>query len=285
MRQSLATAGYFTLVNMSNKVYAETQPGGLPVFITDVNRTVRDCIMNNSIEIESVWVKCVNETFLVNVSMGRLVDLANRELGITLTYYVHDVWVMDSAPMEVTFWVNVSYNVSDTFASWTVHGDILSVPISAKSVPDPFYEALRARGTTTESRGFNLTGLRWSQFDATSFDLFYENRSYMTKQGLAPSVLMRYEGDTGPSACCGIESLINRDSLASSTNYQNYSMTDHQMILHIVSPSTKFNCRDGEVRTYVVSSGNHLGLDLYTYDNPYNISKNLARKGALCSYP
>ncbi len=283
--QSLAVIGFLTLQRMSEKV------GGDGSFLAgELNTTVRGCILNNTIDMSPVE-QCVNDTYLINNTLDLLSQLVLDELSITLTYTLNDAWVTEEVPLEVRFWLNFSYNISDPFASWVVEGVVVSSSVSVIGLEDPYYAYLRGNGLTTEYRNFSLAERRPSQFNSTVFDEFYDNRSYIVWQGSAPSVLQRYEGDTSPSLCCGIESVVRRANLtlAGGYDYGNFSFVDHHFIGHVLGALPPYDCTAGEVkklrRDGPAGGTQHLGLEQFSFENPYNLTSSPDLNPDPCAWP
>lgn len=272
---TLATAGYFTLQNMSARVRDER------IFFSGgargVNATVNGCIVGNTILVRGAAQRCLPGRIGVNESLDMLVALAEEELGIATTYRVAEAWVIEEKPMQVAFFMRISYNVSDAFASWVVQDRIIRADVDVTGIEDPVYAYLSSPidPKTSERRNFSLSPLRLSQLNASTFPAFYANRSYLFLENRSPSVLQRYAGNlTARSACCGVESVVSRAMLSPApSSYANYSMSDHQLAAHLNGTLARFNCASGEVKGIDVA-GRVLVLDAWRFDSLFGLTAN-----------
>lgn len=268
-QQVLSTAGYFALENSSKKIRSER------VFLANVNATVRGCIVDNQIGIQGVQHVCLPPTQDFATAMSRMITLARTNLSIITAYQIHNVWVTEENPLEVVVWMNISYNVTDSFASWDIRGKIIRAPVDVSGMSDPVYAYLNGSGFTNEQRTFSLTPFKFGQFNSSVFLQFYGNRSYVIYEGRSPSVLQRFEGKTtANSTCCGVESVMVRAWLLSAeTNqtYMNLSLVDHQFSANKQGLLPVFNCNSAGVRA-IVLSGLRLPIETQRFDNRYNLT-------------
>ncbi|HSG69479.1 MAG TPA: hypothetical protein VLA12_03645 [Planctomycetaceae bacterium] len=186
--------------------------------------------------------------------------------------------------MKVKVWINISYNISDQFAKWN-RTTIIATDIDMMGIEDPVYQRLIAQGTIEASanRSFKLTNISIGSFNTTNFLLFYGREEYIQSEGRAPSVLQRFAGDVrSTSACCGVESVVNRSSLITpSADYMNYSLSDHELVAHLnaSNPLPEYDCV-GEVRGITVPGGT-LIIEKFRFENTYNITSPLTD----CTWP
>lgn len=200
---SLATAGYFALQNISSGIQKDGS------FITDMNTTVDHCIRVQP-------QNCMYNNQSLNTTLNTLIALGRTNFSINTTYTIEKVWVSEDRPFEVIFWMNISYNISDPFANWTVTTKTLSAPVDVTGILDPAYARANSSNVTI-TRVFSRTSTRYGQFSNSTFYQYYEGRQYIANPGVnapgtyhfGPSVLQRYAGDLlNGSACCGIESVV-----------------------------------------------------------------------------
>lgn len=238
---SLATAGYFALQNTS----AGIQKNGS--FISDMNATLDHCIRVRP-------QSCMHNNQSFNTTLQELIDIGKSNFSINTAYKVEKVWVSESEPFEVLLWMNISYNISDPFANWTVATKTLSATVDVTGILDPAY-ARANYSNVTKTRTFSRASTRYGQFSNSTFYQFYQNRQYIANPGVnapgtyhfGPSVLQRYAGNlTNGSACCGIESIIYlydlNTTLRSDPRIVNQSFVDYLYFSRETIPP--FSCED-----------------------------------------
>lgn len=274
--QSLRTAGYFALDNMSEKVLRDG------AFIADINDTFDDCVIDNAISYGGVSMNCLSGEYRLNESIDRLVELASAELGISTTYDLHGAWLMDADHLGVQMMLNLSFQIADSFASWSIENRIVNVTVDVSGIEDPLYAYLRSVSKTTERREFGRSPYKILQFNDSVFMQHYVSGSYLAYPSRAPSVLQRYMGGvTATSTCCGVESIIDRSSLINSEDrYVNYSMTDHQFVAHLTGRLDMFNCTEWDVLGKDIA-GDTLILDMGRFNNVYNLTRDVGQ----CAWP
>lgn len=263
---SLASASYLAFENLTRRIESNG------TFLADVNTSLEDCIARN----EFAPGRCMDENATFNRSMHALKWLAQSSLNIQTEWVVEEVWVSEERPMEVVVRMNLSYNVSDPVASWQRLHRTVVASVNLEGVRDPLYAYLAFEGATDERRSFSLTPLNRQLFTPQQFAFHYANGSYLPLEGKSPSVLQRYKGEhSAVSACCGIESVVNRSALKGVTSdYANYSMTDHHLAAHLDGSLPEFDCEAEEVRglSEPGGSGKTLVLAREQFDSIYNLS-------------
>lgn len=278
---SLATAGYFALQNASRKVLLEGD------FFPDadaLDRTIGECIVNNTIEISGGTHVCLEGNRSMSAGLDQIVLLAQDHLLLDTDYVVHDAWIAEEEPLEVVLYANISYNVTDpVFAKFAVEDAIIRVVAGVEGIEDPLYSYLQSRGAVSVPRIFAPTSFRRFEFNPSVFDEFYSRGSYVVVESMGPSVLQRYLGqtlnttDVNYSRCCGIESVVRLSDLDSpGGTYVNYSLADHHLASHIRNPADEyylppFDCQRGEVRGYDAGEG-VAPIESGRFLNIYNLS-------------
>ncbi len=266
---SMATAGYFTLQNLSGRVRTDK------AYIKDMNASVRFCMSN-----DTYAYSCLNATQTLSSSINQLVDLADARMGITTDYRIQRVWVTEERPFEVIFWMNISYNVSDSFAAWNVEERIISAPVIVTGIEDPLFAYANGTGLA-HRRNFSETRIPPRQFTNTTFYAYYTNRSYIRNPGKnepgtydhGPSVLQRYTGQmVNGSDCCGIETLLHLSEInvtaAADPRRVNWSYVDYTFFSR---NDTTFDCSRSENAKFTVSGfpDHTLRMDNYHFFNTY----------------
>lgn len=276
---SLAVAGFFTLQNQSAQIRTTR------TFVQNLNATVGFC-MNN----RTAPHNCLNSTYTINATLNQLTSLASDNLGINTVYFIQRIWITEERPFEVVFWMNISYNVSDSFASWSVEDKTISAIVDVTGMDDPLYSYLNA-SNISRLRTFNETSIRPRQFTNTTFYAYYTNRSYIANTGNntpgefihGPSVLQRFTGNfTNGSVCCGIESVVHISDLNSSTfndpRRVNWSFIDYHFVVKESIPA--FDCsrnQNGKFANNALPFSHHrVRMDGWHFANLYyNVSNNV----------
>ncbi len=283
VRSAVRTAGYFAMKNISKKIYEEGE------FLNgeQLNRTFFECVSNdtNFINISNVERgPCIQNRYSIQKQLLSLKSLARDNLAIDTSWIIHDAWITEEEPFELVFWINLSYNLTDPiFAKWNIENTVLKTSVSLEGVPDPTYEYLRSplMGTTgppasVEQRNFTKSSNKRHEMNYTLFNDWYDNKTYLTLENLAPSILDRYTGNfMSRSECCGIESVVNRTALTTdSSEYKNYSMADHHFVAHLIGDLGEWNCENSSIRYYTepVVGGETIVLYWNNYVNIYNLT-------------
>jgi hypothetical protein len=235
---SLRTAGYLSLQNLSDRI---AYTGQFPV---NMNDSITFCLNNRTNP-----HNCLNASQTINSSLDKIVYLASTNLSVNTSYKIERVWVTEEQPFEVVFWMNISYNISDEIASWRTSKVIRSV-VSAEGIRDPLYQWGYADGDVVASRNFSQTTLKVYSLNASGFESYYRNGSYIYLP-LGPSVLQRFiKGYDLNSTCCGIESVVRFSDLTiavrSEPPFANYSFVDYHFFDR-GDPSHMFDCNKNQV--------------------------------------
>ena len=266
---SLGAAGYLALSNLSGSV----RENG--TYVDRINSTLARCILQNRIAVGGAELPCLPDAALLNVSLDRLAGIGEQELGVGTRYALHNVTVTEERPFEVVFALEVSYNITDLFGSFTVVRRNITARVDVTGLEDPVYARMLREGDISTSRAFRQTDLLRFEINATTFPLIYDNSTYVTYEGESPSVLDRYQGLLdSESPCCGIESVVRRDTLVTPTgSFVNYSLVDHHLARHLAGSLPAYRCTDGEVRSMPApSGGGTIVVETVRFDNLYNLS-------------
>jgi hypothetical protein len=263
---SLRTAGYFTLQNLSARI----RNNG--TYLSDMNASVRMCLLNGT-----TATNCLRQNQTINHSLGFLTSMALSNLSIATTYTINDIWVSEENPFEVVFWMNISYNITDPFASWTIES-VVKAPVDIVGIEDPLFSYGAGTGQLTQTRSFSRTNVVGYQFTNTSFTGHYFNQSYIYIPS-GRSVLQRYTGNlSNSSLCCGIESIIVAQYvtpalLNSSAPVANWSFVDYYF-LQRNDPQFNFNCNSQAIASLKgINFPDHfVRLDQYHLMNVYGLN-------------
>ena len=127
---------------------------------------------------------------------------------------VNDVTVYQSSPwfVNVDFQVSFMVTTAEGTASWQ-RSAVITTEISIENFEDPYY-LVKTLGKY--SNKIRKSGVGFNEWDVNKVKDFITDGAYTHFQdGQAPSFISRFVNDVTPSACCGIESLVNPNTLAS----------------------------------------------------------------------
>ena len=275
---SLATAGYFTLQNLSARVRTTGK------YISDINASVKLCLNNKTTQLN-----CMNASQTINGTLSQLVDLARTNLSINSSFTIEQIWVSEEQPFEVVFWMNISYNISDPFASWEIHNQTIRADVDVTGIVDPSHAYALAYNNLTENRTFRQSTIRRFEFNNNTFYQYYTNKEYTANPGIntqgnyyfGPSVLQRYRGELlNGSACCGIETVFQTPgnihaSYFSNSNHTSWSYVDYLFLSR--ENINLYNCtRRQSGRFNATSFPNTIfRMDTHHIFNVYNVSNHV----------
>jgi hypothetical protein len=281
--QSLATAGYFALENLSMKV----KTAG---FHADMDTKMEECIK------QPVASNCLNSTQAFDTSMQALIALAAQEFGIATTYTIEDVWLTEERPFEVIVWMNISYDITDATAAWHATHRTIRAPVSVIGIHDPVsVYGVANTNLTGSARVFNATKYRRYNLTNATFFNYTKEGGYIPNIGVnkdgkyyfAPSVLQRFNGSLlNGSACCGIETiysggtgtpLINAtvNNPATTPATVNWSRVDWLFLSRNTIPA--FDCNAKLVTTFNASTNPFktvdpwFRLDVWHFEDTYQL--------------
>jgi hypothetical protein len=174
--------------------------------ISDVNITFSELMFNGSINKEHqdlMKTNLSNWTYIIN---NKSMEFFNIKINITF----HNVFLNQMDPWHVIAFGNVSVLITKENMTYFVN-KTLNTSISIIGFKDPMY---------LFNNHFNVIKPRvtLSNWEATTYALnvtvtreMILNHTYI-HTNISPSFLMRLVNDTGPSECCGIESLVMSSS-------------------------------------------------------------------------
>lgn len=145
--------------------------------------------------------------------LNKLSDVAREEMNMELDVNVTDLYIeqdYETGAWRVRVVLEMNYLVeTEGIASWRREkkGDeAIIVEFGIAGFIDPYIAAM-TNGTL--NRSINRNKLATDQINTQEdFISLLSEGNYTSENYVAPSFLMRFEGDTTPSLCCGIESFV-----------------------------------------------------------------------------
>lgn len=201
-------------LNASNKGRKDTDK---PFFVTDLSEAFEMAMVDGNIPFtttddqgnEITTTSPINEDENMQVWMDKLASVAKKELGITFTFTINDIRLEQdygTGPWKARAVMEISYAIdSEGIARWERNPEPISVEFDITEFIDP-YIAVMTGGYVNRKIYINRFNPKFMTRD--NFILLAESGNYTFENYSAPSFLFRFEGNTSPSYCCGIESFV-----------------------------------------------------------------------------
>jgi hypothetical protein len=279
---SLATAGYFALRNLSGEINVTRK------YIPDMNSSITSCLNNKTHP-----NNCMNMSYTINASLWQIAELGRTNFSVTTTYDIERVWISEEKPFEVVLWMNISYNVSDPYATWQIKSKTIRADVDVTGIDDPAIMYAFANGALRFTRTINPTPYRRHEFNNNTFRTYYLSKQYTQNPGnntidyrYAPSMIMRYTGNlTAGSVCCGIETILQTGEIVpfNANNITNSSYVDYLFLSRETIPP--FSCLKKENTRFNATAFTidpSLRMDTYHAFNVFNVSDHLTYN---CNFP
>lgn len=145
----------------------------------------------------------------------KLSDVTKEEMGMDLDVNITNIYLEQdylTGPWKVRAVMDVEYSLNTTgVAGWRrqrtrANGNPIMVEIDIIGFIDPYIAAM-TNGTLNRTISINTNNTR--EIDSIiKFSSLVRNGKYAFENYSAPSFLSRFEGNTSPSYCCGIESFV-----------------------------------------------------------------------------
>jgi len=151
----------------------------------------------------------------INNTFQRLAKVARKELGIDLEVNVTNLYIeqdYNTGPWRVRAVMELKYRVNTTgIASWerelsTDKGNPIMIEFDIINFIDPYIAGM-TNGVL--NRSISISKFTPRQINSRqNFEELVDSGNYSFENFTAPSFLFRFEGNTSPSYCCGIESFV-----------------------------------------------------------------------------
>ena len=138
---------------------------------------------------------------------------AEQTFNVETIFTVNDIKVEQTRPWFVDVEADITFRVSSETASWNKNV-LIETEISVENFDDPYYLVNTGGSYINKIRKSDTKFDEWS--DEKVIDFIEDGNYTHFEDSQAPSFLMRFtEDETSVSPCCGIESLVNRNTLVS----------------------------------------------------------------------
>jgi hypothetical protein len=174
-------------------------------YITDIDAAFETCLMNGTVQFAAgPPVICGGmENNTLPDAIETLVNLTRDAAHVNLSYALNDFVLNQTTPFSVRVEFNISIYLVDDLAIWN-RTTREQAQIDMTGVLDPYYAV--ELGPAGEVYRFQQTGIgNWNASSLASFITAHEYRIIST--GI--SILDRYTHTIAPSACCGIQAVID----------------------------------------------------------------------------
>jgi hypothetical protein len=148
--------------------------------------------------------------------LNQIVITAKNTYNIDTTFspiQLTDIQVYQIRPWFIEVEADITFSVTSETASWT-RDVTIKTEISVENFDDPYYLVNTEGSYINKIRKSDTKFDEWS--DEKVIDFIEDGNYTHFEDSQAPSFLMRFtEDETSVSPCCGIESLVNRNTLVS----------------------------------------------------------------------
>jgi len=141
--------------------------------------------------------------------MGKLANTTRKELGADFNFTIYDIHLeqdYETGPWKVRAVMRIGYMINSSgIAKWERYPPPITAEFDVSDFMDP-YIAVMSHGYL--NRKINISRVNTRLIDDAQFVKLVESGSYIFENYSAPSFLFRFEGNTSPSYCCGMESFV-----------------------------------------------------------------------------
>ncbi len=151
----------------------------------------------------------------------------NENLKVPLTYHINSVEVTDEGRWSIELEANISVQVSDSYASWSLF-KVITSSTTNEGTYDPLF-------ISSGFAGMHLGGVEYrriihnyndhTQWDLSSFSRFFYDGEYRASHD-GPCLSDRFENSSNTDNECGIETILDADK------HTNLKDNDHIRITH-----------------------------------------------------
>lgn len=181
------------------------------VFLTDLQGDFKEVILFGTIEggtkIDSITPENIMDNNTLLNWTRRIEDIAKDTLNVDMNITVTDVSINQTKPWLVDVTLNLDYEISSETAAWKRNNVQINTQLETNNFYDPWYYV---NSNGIYKKKVIKTDIRLDEWNASTLKQLIRNETYFRWQGTnASSFLMRFTNTFSPSACCGIESVVN----------------------------------------------------------------------------
>ena len=217
LENALKATGRRTIIALIKYMEAKT------MFLTSFDDAFSEVLLDGTIGgilIDDIIDPDIMTDNTYNDLINEIKTTAEQTFNVDTVYDISDIRVYQTRPWFIEVEADIIFSVTSETASWT-RDVIIKTEISVENFDDPYYLV------NTEGSYINKITKSDTKFDEWDVDKvidFIGNGDYTHfEDSQAPSFLMRFVDDSSwnnlefdtQKECCGIESLVNQDTLVS----------------------------------------------------------------------
>lgn len=220
---SLESSGTKAVIALTG--YMEAQNS----FIGDFEGDFAEVVMNGTIggvPIDSYIEPDVMEGNTYPDWTGRITEAADDAFNVQTSISINDIRVSQSTPWLLTASADLYINVSSETASWSKSITVNS-EIDIQRFEDPYYIINTQGAYRPRINSTHVKAGQWGINDVREHITHTSYHHYTNSK--APSFIMRFTNTSLASSCCGIESIVNPNTVptAGMESYADYLYFNH----------------------------------------------------------
>lgn len=207
LERTLQATGTKTIIALIK--YMESQQIFFTDF-TDFEDSFSEVLLDGTIKGEDIQ-SYYPEHNTYNFWLNEIKTTAKETFNIDTVYGISNIRVYQTTPWFINVDADISFNVSSETASWNKTAAI-KTEIEIESFDDPYYLVNTGGSYVNKIRG---SGTKFDEWGTEKVKDFIRDGNYTHwESSNAPSFLQKFTNDLSASSCCGIESLVNPNTLA-----------------------------------------------------------------------
>jgi hypothetical protein len=208
-----ALGAYISCINDTNKAVL---PGNPKVFSSNISADFQSLVLEGDLAAPIYPIVPSCSGILPDMQGNTLQDwfteltkVSRNEMNVNFSFKVNGISLeqdYETGPWKARAQMDIDYGIiSEGIANWTRNSTI-NVTFDVQGFTDPYIEVMSDGYLTRQINITNVTSDRITTLD--QFKSLINGGAYMFENRTAPSFLMRFEGNTSSSGCCGIESFV-----------------------------------------------------------------------------
>jgi len=205
-------------------------------FVGDIDSAFYEISLNgtlNGIPIDDLTGKKIMDNNTISNWTKRVAQTAGSTLNVNTTIIVTNISIYQDKPWAVDSSLALSLLVKSNVAEWNDNITITTT-MSIEGFHDPYYLVNTNKAYTNRLK---RSSIPFDQWNISKVREHLRNGTYV-ENPRAPSFLMRFSNTISSSGCCGIESLVNPNSISVSDQRESY--VDYLFWQHDYNPAA--NC-------------------------------------------
>lgn len=203
-------------------------------YLTDIDSAFYEVMVNgiiNNVPIDSITGKKIMENSTITNWSNKIIQTAGDTLNVNTTIIVNNATVFQTNAWSIGSKLSINFTVKSNVAEWKKSA-IISTTIGIDGLYDPYYIVNTNKAYTNQIKS---SSVEFNQWDITKVREHLRNGTYVHwDRSEAPSFLMRITNSITNSSCCGIESLVNPNKIATADQRESY--VDYLFWTHSYNP-------------------------------------------------